>query len=113
MIKLQVVAVDRRSSSQIGTIRTTYDEKGIGTPERTHGAEWEEIQLSMVLEEKPTIQIGNISGSAVISQGYIKLIINEPKLFGTYKIGDVIDLIPKEHDAAEHPEGCEVDVTKN
>jgi len=94
MIRLTVIAVARRASSEVGTVRYIYKEgKEEPETERTSGAEWEEVEFSVEREEKPTIQIANVVGNALLV-GNPKLIVNNPELFGTYKVGDVIEFIP-------------------
>ena len=44
-------------------------------------------------EERPIIQIANVAGSVVLT-GQPKLIINDSALFGTYKVGDIIEFMP-------------------
>lgn len=96
MIRFVITSIARRSSSEVGTIRYSYTEKdGEETqePTRTAGAEWEEVEFSVEREEKPTIQIANVVGNALLT-GNPKLIVNNPELFGTYKVGDVIEFMP-------------------
>lgn len=94
VIRFRVAGVARRSSSEVNTVRITYDEKGEGKPTRKAGAEWEEVEFTTVDEDKPVIQVANIQGNVYLPGAPIKLIINNPDLFGIYKIGDVIDFMP-------------------
>lgn len=98
-IQLRVVTVTKKTSSEVSTIRFTY-EKSEKDPERverklsrTEGAEWEEVEFTVENEEQPTIQIANVVGNALLV-GQPKLIVNNPDLFGMYKVGDVIEIIP-------------------
>lgn len=92
MIQFRVITVNRKTSSEVDTIRYTYknDQR---THQRVIGSEWEEVEFAVVENEQPVIQIANITGDALlVGQG--KLIINNPDLFGTYKSGDLIDFVP-------------------
>lgn len=93
MIQLQVINVTKRNSGMVSTTRYTY-EKDERKSKQTPGAEWEEIEFSLLQEEKPTIQISNVVGAALLVNNIGKLIINDPDLFGTYKVGDIINFIP-------------------
>lgn len=110
MIRFCVVTVTKKASAEVPTIRYTY-EKPSGSEEtekkaaRTEGAEWEEIGFAVEGEEKPAIQIANVTGNAFLV-GQPKLIINNPDLFGMYKVGDVIEFIPMRPDVTEQPKGC-------
>ena len=89
MIRFKVTLVTKRSSSEIDTTHYTYtndERKGV----RSKGAEWEEIEFTSEAEDQPTIAVANITGSFALF-GNPKLVLNDPKLFGTYKIGDIID----------------------
>jgi len=91
-IQFRVTAVNKKSSSEVDTIRYTYEnDERKGT--RTAGAEWEEIEFTIQLEDQPAIGIANITGSAYLA-GNPKLIINDKELFGTYKVGDIIEFMP-------------------
>jgi hypothetical protein len=102
VIRLQVLSVSHHSSSTVNTVVTVYpatpDKEGryIGEKLSRQGGEWEEVQLRVELEERPTIQVANFIGNAFIDgPGMVtKLIINDPTLFGTFKIGDIVPLIP-------------------
>ena len=92
MIQFRITSVERKSSSEVWTTHFTYENderKG----NRTAGAEWETIEFQPVIEDQPTIGVANITGSVFLQP--TKLIINDPTLFGTYKVGDVIDFEPK------------------
>jgi hypothetical protein len=100
----RVTAVARRTSSEVNTIYYTYESKKeseniegelIAVPKRKDGAEWEEVEFSTIREEKPTVQVANIAGNVFLPSSPVKLIINNPDLFGTYKVGDIIDFMPK------------------
>lgn len=93
MIKLKVVSVTRKSSSEISTCRWK-DDGGERRATRTAGAEWEEVEFTTEFEENPNIQIANVAGDYVMLNP-AKLILNEPSLFGTYKSGDIIEFMPK------------------
>ncbi len=95
-IRLEVIKVSRHHSGVIDTtvIKWEGDEC---KKERVAGATWEEIELRVELEDKPTIMIANVEGDAVIASpgGIIRIIINNPVLFGMLKVNDVIPLITK------------------
>lgn len=92
MIRLHITSVMRKSSAEVNTVHYTYkDDTRI--PTKTSGAEWEEIEFATEYEEKPSVQVANVAGSVVLI-GQAKLIINDPKLFGTYKVGDIIEFVP-------------------
>ena len=108
MIRFRITSVNRKTSSEVDTIRFTYknDQR---THQRVSGAEWEEVEFTVVENEQPAIQIANITGDALlVGQG--KLLINDPGLFGTYKSGDIIDFIPngEKWTRPEPPKGAEV-----
>jgi hypothetical protein len=92
MIRFRVIAVTRKASAEVPTVHYTY-EKDERKGKRTEGAEWEEIEFTNEQEEHPPIQVANIAGSTFLA-GNPKLIINERKLFGTYKVGDIIEFMP-------------------
>lgn len=91
-IRFRITSVTKRSSAEVDTTHYTY-ENDSRKGDRTRGAEWEEIEFTTEMEEQPTIQIANIIGRAVLF-GQSKLIINDPALFGTYKVDDIINFIP-------------------
>lgn len=93
MIQLQIINITKRNSGMVSTTRYTYDENGRKS-KQSPGAEWEEIEFALVQEDKPTIQISNVVGSALLVGGVAKLIINDPDLFSKYKVGDIIDFTP-------------------
>lgn len=95
-IRLQVITVSRRQSSVVDTTVIRWDGEHC-TKERKAGAEWEEIELRVELQEKPTICVANIEGDAFIanSEGTVKLLINNPILFGLLKVNDIIPLVSK------------------
>lgn len=92
MIQFRIVAIARRTSSEVDTIHYTYENEEKKS-ERKHGAEWEEVEFAIAQEEKPIIQIANVQGDAFLPSAPIKLIINNPELFGMYKVGDIIEFI--------------------
>jgi len=92
-IRFHVVTVTKKSSAEVSTIHYTYGEKEERKNSRTEGAEWEEIEFTVETEEKPVIQIANVVGNALLV-GQPKLIVNNPDLFGIYKIGDIIEFMP-------------------
>lgn len=94
MIQFRVTAVSRRASSEVNTLHYTYDEKGTQQTRRVPGAEWEEVEFDVPQELKPAICVANISGDGFLLQAPVKLIVNNPQLFGMYKIGDLIPFIP-------------------
>ena len=93
-VQLQIINVTKRSSGMVSTTRYTYEENEGRKSKQSPGAEWEEIEFALVQEEKPTIQISNVVGSALLVNNVAKLIINDPDLFGKYKVGDIIDFTP-------------------
>jgi len=99
VIRLQIVTVTKKASAEISTYHYTYKEKKEGEvreereSSRSDGAEWEEIGFAVESEEQPTVQIANIIGSTFLV-GPCKLIINNPDLFGIYKVGDIIEFMP-------------------
>lgn len=95
MIHFIVTGVNRRSTSQVQTVFFTYGEEGKQpATERKHGAEWEEVEFIVEEETKPKIQVANISGDAFLVGQPCKLIVNNPELFGTFKIGQRIPFMP-------------------
>lgn len=94
MIQLKITGVARRASSQVGTSRYTYPEGSPRVSQRFHGAEWEEVEFQLVEEEKPPIGVANIDGSAYLVGNVGKILLNLPELFGSFKIGDVINFVP-------------------
>lgn len=100
-IRLRVVTVTKKASGEVSTIHFTYEKSGKDPedPEkverkasRTEGAEWEEVEFTVENEEQPTIQIANVVGNALLV-GQPKLIVNNPDLFGMYKVGDIIEFM--------------------
>ncbi|VVB55262.1 Uncharacterised protein [uncultured archaeon] len=75
-------------------MRYTYPEGGERKSVTVQNSEWEEVEFRTELEEKPVIQIGNVAADCILIGEPIKLIINNPDLFGTYKTGDIIDFTP-------------------
>lgn len=96
MIHLQVIAVSRHRSGVVDTTIIKWDGDKC-SKERQAGAEWEEVELRVELEEKPTIQVANVQGDCFIANegGLLKLIINNPILFGCLKVNDIIPLVTK------------------
>jgi hypothetical protein len=95
MIQFRVTSVARRASGAVPTIHYTYYPDKDRTKQQSQGAEWEEVEFIVLEEDKPTIQVANIAGAGFIIGQPCKLVINEPKLFGMYQVGDVIDFVPK------------------
>ena len=89
MICFVVTDVTRRKSSQISTLRFSYSEGKAPESKREYGAEWEEVEFRVEEEKQPPIQVANIIGSAFLN-GTSKLILNNPELFGSFKVGDII-----------------------
>lgn len=88
MIKIRVTEVDRKSSvihrtSRFNEVTSKYV--------HTQGAEWEIVHLASVEPEGDEIIVANINGNVTLLDG-AKLMISEPKLFGTFKPGDIIEL---------------------
>jgi len=92
MIRFRIVSVTKKSSAEVSTIHYTYEED-VRKANRVEGAEWEEIEFNVEDEDQPSIQIANIAGN-VFLVGQPKFIINNPDLFGTYKVGDIIEFMP-------------------
>jgi len=93
MIQLHVISVTRKSSSEVRTAHYTYENDNRKV-KWTDGAEWEEVEFREEFFDQPTIQVANITGDYMLIGGAVKLIINNPDLFGTYKVGDIINLMP-------------------
>jgi hypothetical protein len=91
-IRFVVISVARRISSAFRTIRYKYEGENC-KGEHIAEAEWEEVEFTTEYEEKPVIQVANVSGNASLG-GTCKLVINNPDLFGTYKVGDIIEFTP-------------------
>jgi hypothetical protein len=98
MIQFRIISVSKRESSEMYTTHYTYKEDGETVRTKTAGAVWEEIEFAIVYEEKPTIQLANVAGDGYLVGSTARLLINNPELFGKYKVGDIIDFIPKEID---------------
>jgi len=93
MILFRVISVTKKSSAEVWTTRFTYDnDERKGT--RTTGAEWEVIEFEVLAEDQPTIGVANITGNAFLTDSP-KLIVNNPDLFGIYKVGDIIEFMPR------------------
>jgi hypothetical protein len=95
-IHLQVIRVSRHQSGIEDTTVIRWEGDRC-TKERKAGAEWEEVELRVELEEKPTICVANITGDAFIAGQYgtFRIIINNPILFGHLKVNDIIPLVNK------------------
>lgn len=94
MIRLEVMTVSHQKSSTVNTTHIAYPSKdGVPSKEVKTGAEWEEVELKVVENGEPTIQIANIAGDAFLAGGSAKLIINKPEFFGFFEVGDVIPLV--------------------
>lgn len=96
MIQLKITGVSRRASSQVATKRYTYppDHTQPRVTQSFHGAEWEEVEFQLVEEEKPPVGVANIDGSAYLVGNAARILLNDPKLFGTFKIGDIVNFVP-------------------
>lgn len=92
MIQLKITGVSRRASSQVGTKRYTYKD-GTRTSQQFHGAEWEEVEIQILEEDEPPIGIANIDGSAFLVGNGARILLNHPDLFGTFKVGDIINFV--------------------
>lgn len=93
MIQLKITGVSRRASSQVGTNRYSYPEGKTRVTERFQGAEWEEVEFQLVEEVNPPIGVANIDGSGFLVGNVAKILLNAPELFGSFKVGDVINFI--------------------
>lgn len=93
MIQFRVTSVDRRASSEVVTMHYTYDETGSQKAARQQGGEWEEVVFDLVADTMPPIGIDNVTGSVYLPRPP-KLFVNNPKLFGLYKVGDIINFLP-------------------
>jgi len=98
MIQLKITGVSRRASSQVGTKRYTYNADKPRTAQQFHGAEWEEVEFQLVEEDEPPIGVANVDGSAYLVGNVAKILLNNPALFGAFKIGDVVNFVPAVHD---------------
>jgi hypothetical protein len=93
MIQLKITGVARRASSQVGTNRYSYPEGKTRVTERFQGAEWEELEFQLVEETNPPIGVANIDGSGFLVGNVAKILLNAPELFGSFKVGDIINFI--------------------
>ncbi len=95
-IRLQVIKVSKHQSSIVDTTVIRWDGEHC-SKERKAGATWEEVELRVELEDNPTIEVANVSGDAFIANpgGVLRIIINNPVLFGCLKVNDIIPLISK------------------
>lgn len=93
MIELEVITVSRHKTNVQDTITVKWEGEEC-KKERSSGAEWEEVELKIKQEERHSIEIANIWGDAYIASGggLIKLVINNPIFFGTFRVGDIIPL---------------------
>jgi hypothetical protein len=94
-IQLKITGVARRASSQVATKRYTYPAGKPRVAEQFNGAEWEVVEFQLVEEDEPAIGIANVDGSAYIVGNVATILINHPALFGTFKVGDIIDFVPR------------------
>jgi hypothetical protein len=94
MIQIKITGVARRASSQVGTRRYTYPADKPRVAEQFNGAEWEEVEFQLVEEEQPPMGVANIDGSAYLVGNIARILLNHPALFGTFKIGDIINFVP-------------------
>lgn len=95
-IRLQVITVSRHHSGIHDTTIIKWEGEQC-SKERRAGAEWEEVELRVELQEKPTIEVANVQGDAFIANpgGTMRLIINNPILFGCLRVNDIIPLVSK------------------
>jgi len=93
MIQLEVITVSRHRTNVHDTVIVKWEGEQC-SKERKAGAEWEEVELRMKPEERHAIEIANIWGDAYIAVGggIIKLIINNPIFFGSFRVGDIVPL---------------------
>jgi hypothetical protein len=94
MIQFRIVSVALRQSSEVNTVRYTYTGDETQTS-KSIGAVWEEVEFAIVEQDKPSIQVANVSGDGYLVSSPAKVLINNPDLFGKFKVGDVIDFIPR------------------
>lgn len=94
MIQFVVTSVVRRGAPEVPTIEYFYPPDCEPVEQRHNGAVWEEISFEVKPEEKPSVQIGNIAGSAFLVGQPVKLVVNDPKFFGMFQEGDVVDFLP-------------------
>jgi hypothetical protein len=88
MIVFKITKVSRHKSSEIRTRHFEY-ENGERKERVSSDAEWEEVEFTVNEEERPVISISNIEGDAFI-RNTVKMFVNNPALFGTFKVGDLI-----------------------
>lgn len=96
MIQLEVITVSRHKTNVHDTVIVKWDGEKC-SKERKTGSEWEEVELKIKQEEHHTIERSNICGDAYITtddnfKGTIKLIINNPIFFGSFRVGDIVPL---------------------
>ena len=96
MIQLKIIGVSRRTSSEVGTRRFTYPEDRTQprVVQQFHGAEWEEVEFQLLEEKEPTVSVANIEGSGYLIGNSARILLNDPQLFGTFKVGDIVDFVP-------------------
>ena len=59
-----------------------------------YGASYEVVELDIpYTEESEKIRVGNASGALVILDGGFKLHVQDPKLFGKFKVGAKLSLV--------------------
>jgi hypothetical protein len=61
---------------------------------KADGAEWEEVEFAVTDDAEPAVQVANISGDVFLVGQPVKPIIQNPKLFGTFKMGDLVPFSP-------------------
>lgn len=91
MIQLQVVSVSHHNSSKEQTVTITYNASKTPTENAKAGAEWEDVVFAQVYKETPRIRVSNyVGGDSLLTSGTLTVIIQYPDLFGSYKVGDII-----------------------
>ena len=94
MIQLKITGVARKASAHVGTNVYTYPKDSPRVTERYNGAQWEEVEFQIAEEGEPPIGIANIDGSAHLVGGAARILLNDPRLFGTFKVGDIVNFAP-------------------
>jgi hypothetical protein len=96
MVHFKVISVSRHSSLEVTTTHYTFEKSGRKSGKREEKGEWEEIVLRLNLEDNPIIQVGHSFGDIAMDgtgdHDNLKLRLNNPKLFGTFKVGDIASL---------------------
>jgi hypothetical protein len=89
MIMFKITQVSRHKSSETRTKHFEYDKDGTRKERAVQGAEWEEVEFIVNVEDNPVIGISNVEGDGYLRDS-VKMFINNPELFGTFKVGDLI-----------------------